>query len=322
MNRQDNDNWLDEALAEVIGSRKPYADFEKWKNDHPDAVKMLTSRVGRQISATPGPLGMRSIIMRSPIVKLSAAAVAVIACLIGLSLWKGTESGIALADVLARIEQVDAYRYKWSSSAIGEQAGKTFKMVDDWQYTDLISQKYGFKSEQLNPEVNTGGVGTIEYFSIPQRIKVSLWPKDKRYWRTELDDAEVEKEALFLNENRASSVIKSILECKYESLGRSIINDIEVEGFRTTDPNCKTMTPFTQKPRQVQVDIRIWMDVKTRLPVRTEEDLNLEITNNNEVVHIQFHLITYDYEWDIPVDAAEFVPVIPDDYVYYNPLGG
>ena len=131
MNRQDNDKWLDEALTDVIGSQKPRTDFAKWKNDHPDAVKMLTSRAGRQISAAPGPLGIRSIIMRSPIAKLSAAAAVIIACLIGLSLWRGTESGIALADVLARIEQVKAYSFKrtlhfWSEKVTGKDPNKPY----------------------------------------------------------------------------------------------------------------------------------------------------------------------------------------------------
>jgi hypothetical protein len=55
MNRQDNDKWLDEALTDVIGSQKPPTDFEKWKNDHPDAVKMLTSRAKRRPLASERP---------------------------------------------------------------------------------------------------------------------------------------------------------------------------------------------------------------------------------------------------------------------------
>src|SRR4030042_5427832 len=47
------------------------------------------------------------IIMKSPLTKLAVAAVVVIACLIGPSLWRTTGSGIALAEGVARIEQVN-----------------------------------------------------------------------------------------------------------------------------------------------------------------------------------------------------------------------
>ena len=65
------------------------------------------------------------ITMKSPITKLATAAIVAIACLIGLSLWKGTESGIALADVLARVEQVKAFSFKrslhfWSEKVTGK----------------------------------------------------------------------------------------------------------------------------------------------------------------------------------------------------------
>ncbi|MBN1360716.1 MAG: hypothetical protein JW993_09000, partial [Sedimentisphaerales bacterium] len=50
--------------------------------------------------------------MKNPMTKFAAAAIVVLACLIGTFLWKGTGSGIALADVLTRLEQVTAYMYQ------------------------------------------------------------------------------------------------------------------------------------------------------------------------------------------------------------------
>ena len=47
MKRPENDKWLDEALSEVIGSKKSRTDFEQWKQKHPEAVEMLTSRTSR-----------------------------------------------------------------------------------------------------------------------------------------------------------------------------------------------------------------------------------------------------------------------------------
>ena len=47
MKRPEKDKWLDDALAETIGSEKAGTDFEEWKQNHPEAVEMLTSRTSR-----------------------------------------------------------------------------------------------------------------------------------------------------------------------------------------------------------------------------------------------------------------------------------
>ncbi len=90
MKRPENDKWLDDALSETIGSEKPRRDFEAWKQKHPEAVEMLTSRVNRQTSASKHPLSIRNIIMKSPITKLAAAAVIVIAVSIVINQFDGS----------------------------------------------------------------------------------------------------------------------------------------------------------------------------------------------------------------------------------------
>jgi len=84
MERPENNKWLDEALTETIGSEKPRTDFEKWKQQHPEAVKMLTSRAGKKASASPAPLKTRRITMTSTITKFTAAAVIAIAAVTGI----------------------------------------------------------------------------------------------------------------------------------------------------------------------------------------------------------------------------------------------
>ena len=84
MERPENNKWLDEALTETIGSEKPRTDFDKWKQKHPDAVNMLTSRAGKEASVSPPRFKTRRIIMTSTITKLAAAAVIVIAAIAGI----------------------------------------------------------------------------------------------------------------------------------------------------------------------------------------------------------------------------------------------
>jgi len=91
MERPENNKWLDEALTETIGSEKPRTDFEQWKQHHPDAVNMLTSRAGKEATVSPPRLKTRRIIMTSTITKLAAAAVIAIAAITGIYKFSDTD---------------------------------------------------------------------------------------------------------------------------------------------------------------------------------------------------------------------------------------
>jgi hypothetical protein len=88
MKRPENDKWLDEALSETIGSERPRTDFKQWKQNHPEAVEMLTSRIQPNPTADTHPPIIRNIIMKNPITKLAAAAVIIIALVFSINLWK------------------------------------------------------------------------------------------------------------------------------------------------------------------------------------------------------------------------------------------
>ena len=239
--------------------------------------------------------------MKSPLTKLAVAASVIVACVIGLSLWRGTQSGMALADVLARMEQVKAFRSQWSRKATGEDPNKPYS--SETRGTYLISQEYGSKGklEKLDPN---GGESTFsEIYKFPdKKTGIMISHKQKKYFRVELGDEFVE--ALWKNGDPRTQT-KRILEYKYKSMGRATMDGIEVEGFRTTDPNW-----YGTSKNKVEVDVKMWVDVKTRLPVRydfTYDKMGDKITERD-------HFVMHDFQWDVPVDVAEFKPVIPDDY--------
>jgi hypothetical protein len=250
------------------------------------------------------PEKMRIIIMRNPIIRIAVVAVVAIACLIGLSLWRTTGSGIALADVLARVEQATAFRYQFFRTT-GEDPNKPYS--SETRFTVLVSQEYGWKGkiEQLDPNSGWSTFGEIYTFA-DKKTKIIIWPKQKKYQRMELDD--VFAELVWQNNPQDPRTnLKKILASKYESLGRSTIDGIEVEGFRTTDPNW-----LGNMKDKVEVDVKMWVDVKTRLPVRYDFTYAYfdQMGNKKE----RQHFVMHDFQWDVPVDAAEFKPVIPDDY--------
>ena len=106
MNYPENDKWLDDALAETIGSKKTEPNFEKWKQGHPQAVEMLTARAARGPSASKSPLRIRITIMKSSITKLAAAAIIIIAALIGINSLNGTTTWAKVIKAFNDVENV------------------------------------------------------------------------------------------------------------------------------------------------------------------------------------------------------------------------
>jgi outer membrane lipoprotein-sorting protein len=235
------------------------------------------------------------ITMKSPIVKFAVAAILVIACLIGLFFWKGTGSGVALADVLTRIEQAKAYMYQMSLTITGLDESSTPR---ESSVTLLISQDYGQKATTTRIGSNTGEITCEEMYLLPrQKTMVIVMPEKKAYVRMRLDDTMIERFEKQHNDPRA--MIRQILNCEYTSLGQSVINGLTVVGFQTKDP------AYTGSFEE-QVDVKLWVDAETWLPVRSEM-FTVDGT-------VQTHCVIDNFRWDVSVDAAEFEPVIPDDY--------
>ena len=114
----------------------------------------------------------------------------------------------------------------------------------------------------------------------------------KTYMRMELDDSMFEKVRQQNNDPRL--LIKQVIQSQYEELGRSVIDGIEVEGFRTTDPAYGGQVLG-------DVDIKIWVDAKTWLPVR----MDMKIKANEQM---EMEGTMYDFQWDVPVSGGGVRP--------------
>ena len=82
MGRVNDDQWLDKALNQALHSDDTRPDFQKWIANHPEAVEKLTTRTPQ---ATPRPLRIRRIVMNATTVKLAAAALIVLAAIVGIA---------------------------------------------------------------------------------------------------------------------------------------------------------------------------------------------------------------------------------------------
>ena len=120
MKSPEDDKWLDEALTDIIGSEETRTDFKQWKQKHPQAVEMLTSRAQPKSTARTRPPILRNTIMKNPITKLAAAAAMIVAVILSANLWdRSAPSAYAVEqtiEAMRSIRSVHAYCTDWDDS--------------------------------------------------------------------------------------------------------------------------------------------------------------------------------------------------------------
>jgi hypothetical protein len=275
--------------------------FEKVKTAYTQAVER------RSAHQEPS---MWRFLMKSPLAKLAVAAAVIIACGIGLFLWRGTGSGIALAEVLARVEKARSVRWDISFTMSGDAApGRPSGWEERSTY--LFSQDWGQRITRERTDPNGGQVPLAEIYT-PLQEKTVIWVDhpSKTYTRTEMDETTFRRAREVMSRATApATYVDAIIKCKYESLGRSTVDGVEVEGFHTTDPNIRWFLQFTDR----QVDGKVWVDVKTRLPVCLERT-GSGITKTGG--RMSYHEVLDHIQWDLPLTGAEFEPpAVPSGYV-------
>ena len=77
MNKQRNEKRLDELISRTINTEKPQFDAEKWKQKYPKELQALLSRAAKGDSARQP--SILKVILKSPLTKLAAAAVIIVA---------------------------------------------------------------------------------------------------------------------------------------------------------------------------------------------------------------------------------------------------
>jgi outer membrane lipoprotein-sorting protein len=245
------------------------------------------------------------IIMKSRMTKLAAAAVIIIAILAGLPFINNGGPGDALAMVHAALEQARAYMYTMEMKT----TGKLMPVAQESKIRAVVSDEYGMKwyVDMIDP--NTGKTTSQVIYVVPgQKMVVTLMPETKQYLRMPFGDAILAKMKQQNNDPR--EMIKQIMKCEYTELDRTVIDGVEVQGFRTTDPDYKGALGS----EATSIELTLWVDVETWLPVLMEMDINYG-------EQMQVTSATYDYRWNVPVQASDFEPVIPEDFKPFSSYG-
>jgi len=232
-------------------------------------------------------------IMNSKITKFAAAAVIIIAIMIGINQFGGSMDGasVAWAEVAKNVEQTQAFIFRTRSTQTRSKENETTEM----NTMTYISPKYGTRIDGYK----NGQIEITTYGSLAEKAIISLIHPIKKYERIPMPEEEITAAP-----EGPKEFIKRFFEVEYKKLGRKIIDGREVEGIEVHDPKLMSAN-FTIE----SLTGRLWVDVATSFPVLLETEF---VGNNDGSIHISS---VYDnFQWNVELEASFFEPDIPEDY--------
>lgn len=247
---------------------------------------------------------MERIIQMKSISKFAAAAIIIVGISM-LFLFNSAPSGIALADVYARVQQAQAFMYKMSMTmtGMGEITGHPEAMGPmEMDMTVTISTEYGMKMENQITETKSDGktenITQLAYLLPQKNILVSIMPDQKLYQTIELSIDLLEQ--IKKQNNDPREMIKQMMGCEYVELEQTEMDGMKVQGFQSSDPALAGGV-------SEEITSTLWVDVETWMPIKYE--MTMKMGKN-----AQAHCVINHFEWNVPVSAADFEYTIPDDY--------
>lgn len=239
----------------------------------------------------------RSILMRNPIIKLSAAAVVVAAVLVGISLFRDSGSGIAWAEVAERTKASQGVIYRNRSTVTRSNRGDNGADHCVCYLSATRSRHDTCEADEISRSI---------YCDFDTKTIVLVGHDTKTYAQQTMDEQTLrEQHGAWANPSRW---VQEFLSKDYTELGQKMIDGVLCEGIETTDPTFG-MTTFPVD----RLMARVWVSVETGYPVLLEAD----IVGDNGQLRITGTLD--QFQWDVDLDESLFEPNIPDGYVDISP---
>jgi len=233
------------------------------------------------------------IIMKNRIPKLAAAAVIIAGILLGINFLGGPGmTSVAWAEVVENVEQIESFIFRQKINITSVPEGTT---IQESELTTYVSLEYGLRQDTYM----NGQVISISYVPLEGTIITGVWPSRKKYVRVSTTEEQMRKTH---DQSNPKGMIKEFMSFEHTQLGRKIIDGVEAEGIEVNDPNFLSFV-FES------VVGRLWVDVETNLPVRTEV---VGVTGDGS---IETKIVAYDFDWDAEPGPSVFEPNIPDDYI-------
>ena len=254
-------------------------------------------------SAKRGP-NARRIVMGRRTIRLATAAVVIIGVLAGLHFFGGPHvASVAWGELADRVGRIQTCIFRGYAKTIIDANSKEveagIKKVTEMETEAFVSSEYGTRSDMYAD----GKLQMSQYMLPEQKVMISVMPKEEKYMRINLTDELIEQMRRKGSDPR--EMVRHFMSGKYTELGRSTINGIEVEGIETKDPN-------SFGGQFEGLVWRLWVDVKTQLPVQMEMEMEMSIGGKS--MSMQTFMVMDDFQWDVEIGPEVFEPNIPAHY--------
>jgi outer membrane lipoprotein-sorting protein len=290
----------DECRKELLETRRLTSALSSRGRDFTGASTSLEERVMARIEAkgsVENTFGKRSTgigwryIMKNNLAKLAIAAVFVIGALTGVYfLFNGSgHSGVAWAEVAQLVQGIEDFSFRMTMKTT------TNGMTVNGEVTSYQSRQYGMRMDTYM----NGKVMMTMYKPAGSDEILTVMPESKQYMRMKLTP---QMAAAYDQKNQdPRGFTKWFTSVKYVKLGRSVIDGVEVEGIATDGPEVG-MGMFEK------AEGKLWVDVRTDLPVRME--ISGTLPDNKGSIEMAIS----GFDWAARIDPAFFTAAIPDDY--------
>lgn len=141
----------------------------------------------------------------------------------------------------------------------------------------------------------------FQMYEIPKENSYySINHDQKQYFRIKLGDQVLPED---IPRPKPQERVKDILSVDHTNIGKSEINGIRVEGIEARN---------TVLMAGEDTIIKLWVDVKTNLPVKIEYEAT--IFEEPQKVYTRIRTVYENFQWNVELDPGSFEPNIPPDY--------
>jgi hypothetical protein len=250
------------------------------------------------------------IIMKSRISKIAAAVI--ILSIIGLHHFSNSINGTSVvwADVVKRLEKVSSYKAKADRALTETGQEEPFYECEILRY---FSPAHGSVEESYVD----GELTMLAYCSISEQAAIFALSDLKMYFRFDLNE-ELTSLVEYVNPANTDGIMKLFGSERCIRLGSREIDGVRTEGFEVKDVKLFSQVPaYLLRPEDI--NIRIWVNNETLLPVRVEGEGLVRRSIMTGFKEFRYKEVMHSIEYDVEIDESIFEPNIPDDYILIDP---
>lgn len=254
--------------------------MDKWVCD--DALEVIRkAKHAKSLKARPN---IWRNIVKSRITKIATAAVIIIAVFVGIDYFRDSVdiATPAFADVIRPFLTARTATFTITTEGPNDQTS--------------FSKKGKFAEPGRMRCEFTGAVEMVQIFDMQKGEIVNLMPKEKTAMVIEMANMSIEnqrKASMFFDIRRQLQQAQDANNGDVEFLGERQIDGINTDGYLLRE--------------ELGVEMTVWVDTESFLPIRIEYDMS-------KMLEFQWKVVFSDFEFNVELDESLFSLKIPDDY--------